>query len=151
MFIYRKLKIKSNFVFFMINTLALFARTTSTIGTWEINERRPSMVQKRFILAAWLGSLFLFYFCNWSRVSRARLREARRSANGASTVVHTLGSGSHRHQYTTGAVSASRDHWSTICRPIIETLQTKISNVSPQIIKHILCMIRGLNRQNTIC
>lgn len=38
------------------------------------------------------------------------------------------------------------DHWSTICRPIIGKVQSKISNVSPQIIKHILCMFWGLNR-----
>lgn len=28
------------------------------------------------------------------------------------------------------------DHWSSICRPIIGKVPTKISNVSPQIIKH---------------
>lgn len=40
------------------------------------------------------------------------------------------------HQYTSAGRLSIADHWSSICRPIIGKVPTKISNVSSQIIKH---------------
>lgn len=40
------------------------------------------------------------------------------------------------HQYTSAEGLSIADHWSSICRPIIGKVPTKISNVSSQIIKH---------------
>lgn len=42
------------------------------------------------------------------------------------------------------------DHWSSICRPIIGKVLTKISNVSPQIIEH-LYVKRGHRDHVVVC
>jgi hypothetical protein len=93
------------------------------------------------------AELFLFYFCNWPRVSRRvqfapvdKLTGHRPllARKGVVAITTNTQPGSNE------TCVVRRDHWSTICRPIIGKVQTKISNVSPQIIKHIQCMIRGL-------
>jgi len=54
----------------------------------------------------------------------------------SASACYSSSSSSGCHQYTRAAERAIADHWSSIPRPIIGKVPTKISNVSSQIIKH---------------
>lgn len=77
--------------------------------------------------------------CPISNQRRLRVMNERLTRSGSG--------GGHRHQYTTFLCTYCAVHWSTFRRPIIGKALAKISNVSSQIIKHLLAMIREPNRQ----